>query len=282
MKTLPVVPRILAALCAFSLFPACADLEGDATPAEPGGELGTAVSELTYNTPHIRSESGSELIQVAGGLFDGFTLERVVGGPCAPGMHRLVVQVWSDFASVSGAWSTWDWLSNLSNLPNSEGDCTAKIRMSVPSGGHWDNFHWRIYQLPYNIARGGTASQSSTAFGGDPQRAIDGNTDGDFAHNSVTHTDIFQASPWWHVDLGVPYPIGTVLLYNRTDCCSDRLSDFDVQVSNDGSSWTPIGGITGPAPSPVGFPTNTTGRFVRVQLRGTNYLSLAEVQVYVP
>jgi hypothetical protein len=280
MKAHHVVPRILAALYALTLFPACAELDGDPANADPAGELGIAVSDLTYNAPHVRADSGSELIQVAGGLFNGFTLDRVVGGLCSPGMNRLLVQVWSDFASVSGAWSTWTWQSPV---PNSEGDCSAKISMSVPSGGHWDNFHWRIYQLPYNLAHTpvATASQSSTAFGGVPWRANDGNTDGNWANNSVSHTD-FDSNAWWQVNLGAQYPIGTVLVYNRTDCCSDRLSDFDVLVSSDGASWTPIGGITGAAPNPSGFGGSGTGQFVRVRLRGTNYLHLAEVQVYVP
>ena len=275
MKAHHVVPRILAALCAFTLLPACAEPGGDAVEADPDGELGTAVSELTYNTLHIRADNGSTPIQVAGGLFNGATDSRSFVGSCSAGMKRAYVQVWADYASISGAYYSWGWVSS------SDTDCTAWIQMSVPSGGHWDNFHWRIYQLPYNLAHGTTASQSSTAFGGAAWRAIDDNTDGNWANNSVSHTN-FDTNAWWQVDLGVPYPIGTVLVYNRTDCCSDRLSDFDVLVSSDGASWQPIGGITGPAPTPSAFATSTTGRFVRVQLRGTNYLHLAEVQVYVP
>jgi hypothetical protein len=275
MKTLHVVPRIVAALCALTSFPACAELDGDAAQADPGGELGSAVSELTYNVLHIKAESPTP-INVSGNLFSGATDSRTVGGPCSPGMKRAFVQIWADYASISGSWSSWSWVPNSADT-----DCTAQISMSVGAGGHWDNFHWRIYQLPYNLAPGTTASQSSTLGGAAASRAIDGNADGNWYLGSVTHTS-YETMPWWHVDLGVPYPIGTVLVSNRTDCCSDRLSDFDVLVSNDGAAWQWIGGITGPAPTTSAFQTSTTGRFVRVQLRGTNYLSLAEVQVFVP
>jgi len=55
-----------------------------------------------------------------------------------------------------------------------------------------------------NLALGKTASQSSTRLfsPAGPEAAIDGNTDGDFTHGSVTHTN---ADPyaWWQVDLGL-------------------------------------------------------------------------------
>ena len=50
---------------------------------------------------------------------------------------------------------------------------------------------------------------------------------------------------------------------------------------NAGTNWWWIGGITGQAQTRNVFQTHQPGRFVRVQLRGTNYLSLAEVQVYI-
>ena len=41
---------------------------------------------------------------------------------------------------------------------------------------------------------------------------------------------------WWRVDLQAVYFIGAIDLWNRTDCCADRLSNFDVLVSQDGLS----------------------------------------------
>jgi hypothetical protein len=74
-----------------------------------------------------------------------------------------------------------------------------------------------IYSNGKNVARTGKASQSSTAYGGDAPRGIDGNTNGDYyGGNSVTHT-AEQENPWWEVDLGSVQPIERVVVWNRTD-----------------------------------------------------------------
>jgi len=68
-----------------------------------------------------------------------------------------------------------------------------------------------------NIARGRSATQSSTDFGGDAVRAVDGETNGDYyAKQSVTHTAAGD-DPWWEVDLGGPVSISRIVIWNRTD-----------------------------------------------------------------
>src|SRR5262249_6722789 len=75
----------------------------------------------------------------------------------------------------------------------------------------------QLFQVTDNLARGGKATQSSTDYSGEPQRAIDGNTNGDyFAANSTTHTRQ-ENDPWWEVDLGGDKPIERIVLWNRTD-----------------------------------------------------------------
>ena len=143
-----------------------------------------------------------------------------------------------------------------------------------------------------NLALGKPASQSSTAAGGTADRAVDGNTNGNFAGNSVTHTG-FENQPWWQVDLGSVHQIGVAKLWNRTDCCGSRLSNFYVLVSDepfistdlattinqDGVSNYYVGGAVGES-TEIGV--NRSGRYVRVQLAGTEILSLAEVEVRGP
>jgi hypothetical protein len=135
------------------------------------------------------------------------------------------------------------------------------------------------------------ATQSSTAFGSPAANAVDGITDGNYARGSLSHTDL-DAQAWWQVDLGKPAPIGQINLYNRTDCCSDRLTDYWVFVSDQpfDSTLSPAEqaarpGVwsshqTGTAGTPTRLLPSATGRYVRVQLAGTNYLALAEVQVF--
>ena len=85
--------------------------------------------------------------------------------------------------------------------------------------------------VPVNLAFGAEATQSSTYQGGLASRAVDGNDHGVFNRGSVSHTGRGSGA-WWEVDLGEEAEITEVVLWNRTDCCGDRLSDFHVLVSN--------------------------------------------------
>jgi hypothetical protein len=79
-----------------------------------------------------------------------------------------------------------------------------------------------------NIAIQGVARQSSTSHGGEARRAIDGNTDGNYAGaQSTTHTETSR-DPWWEIDLTEVHAIDRVTLWNRTDGAQERLKDFDV------------------------------------------------------
>jgi hypothetical protein len=146
-----------------------------------------------------------------------------------------------------------------------------------------------------DLAQGKPATQSSTLGGFDSMTgafsAVDGNTYGSFYHASVSHTNL-DANAWWQVDLGSSATLGSITIWNRTDCRAERLNDYWVFVSDTpfGPSDTPAtlqsragtwrGHQTGyPNPS-TGITVNAQGRYVRVQLSGTNYLSLAEVQVF--
>lgn len=143
-----------------------------------------------------------------------------------------------------------------------------------------------------NMAQGKIASQSSVGYGGDPQRALDGNTDGNYGANSVTHTNN-APQEWWQVDLGSVKKIGKVRIWNRTDCCSQRLSNFYVLVSD---NPFPAGGLkdvlddsdvqryrhAGTAGHTTDIEIDSYGRYIRIQLEGADYLSLAEVEVFGP
>jgi hypothetical protein len=90
-----------------------------------------------------------------------------------------------------------------------------------------------VLQDGTNIARDGKATQSSTGFGGPPERAIDGNTDGNYAANSVTHTNI-EKDPWIEVDLGGSFPIDQLRIWNRTDSkLQSRLDGFVLSILNE-------------------------------------------------
>lgn len=141
-----------------------------------------------------------------------------------------------------------------------------------------------------NLALGKTATQSSIKDGLDASRAVDGDTNGDLTLGSVTYTN-FDQNAWWEVDLGAVENIGIMNIYNRTDCCKNRLSNFYVFVSDVPFVSTTLGDVlnqTGVTPyfftehpnTSISLAVNQTGRYVRVQLNGQHFLSLAEVEIY--
>jgi hypothetical protein len=64
------------------------------------------------------------------------------------------------------------------------------------------------------LSRGRRATQSSTAFDGPPERAVDGVTDGRYESGSTTHTAT-ENDPWWEVDLGAEREVARVVVSNR-------------------------------------------------------------------
>ena len=158
-------------------------------------------------------------------------------------------------------------------------------------GGYSGSGKVSVYVAPAdNVALSKAASQSSTASGGVPSRAIDGNIDGDWAQSSVTCTNN-EPNSWWQVDLGATYDVSAIEVWNRTGSCEERLDDFYVFVSdtpfastdltatlNESDVWSRH--VTAVPDPEILFPVGWTGRYVRIQLGDTNYLSLAEVKVF--
>ncbi len=149
---------------------------------------------------------------------------------------------------------------------------------------------------PINVALQGTASQSSTGWSGVASRAIDGNTDGNYNNGSVTSTAVNTAYQWWIVDLGSVQPISKIDIFNRTDCCSNRLDNTWVMLGD--ADFNPVatlasfnaskamakwrGQITSSSvQNTFNLPSIVYARYILVQKADNNYLSLAEVQAWV-
>jgi hypothetical protein len=129
-------------------------------------------------------------------------------------------------------------------------------------------------------------------YGGDAKRANDGNTNGAYWDESVSHTTV-ENHPWWEVDLGSDQNIGSIKVWNRTDGYSYRLDNFIVTVYPS-TRQNParylvtrdINDTNLSLTQPITLPILQQGRYVRVQLTDSaarnldeNVLSLAEVQV---
>jgi len=145
-----------------------------------------------------------------------------------------------------------------------------------------------------NVALDGTATQSSTDHGLVASNGNDGNTAAVWGtSNLMTHTT-YETTPWWQVDLGDVYNIREINVWGRTDqdqATRDRLSNFYLHVSDtafasddllttlaDEDVWSLFIPDT-PDPNILSAVAQT-GRYVRVQLSTSDYLSVAEVQVF--
>eukprot|EP00058_Branchiostoma_floridae_P021796 XP_002607286.1 hypothetical protein BRAFLDRAFT_88235 [Branchiostoma floridae] len=136
-----------------------------------------------------------------------------------------------------------------------------------------------------NIALGRPAFQCSVGHGGSAGRAVDGNRNPQWAGNSCTHTH-GENDPWWYVDLGRSVTVDHITIVNRRDCCSERITPFDVHVG-DSTVVTrnpKVGGHHSFCPIdtervvPCG---GRRGRYVGIRLPGKRrVLTLCEVEVY--
>ena len=131
-----------------------------------------------------------------------------------------------------------------------------------------------------NIALGKPTQQSSTY--SNPNnftsgQAVDGNP------NTITNTNN-GANEWWMVDFQGTYQINNITIYNRPDCCGERLVGATVEVLNSGGNviWSDMLVVGGEPSRPFwqfALPSYPQGRFVRIKNRSGQYLSMSEVQV---
>jgi hypothetical protein len=169
--------------------------------------------------------------------------------------------------------------SKPSSMPSSEPSYKRSNSNSAPS------------IVTYNVAVCKPASQSSTDYGGSANRAVGGNANGYFNHNSVTHTWETTNNPWWKVDLEKVYKVERIEVYNRSEsCCMDRIIGFVVEVyqgeisdSNRVYSSSTLS-ITGTAEYVYNFDLSSedvSGDIVVITIPGDNkIISLAQVLVY--
>ncbi|NEB74812.1 right-handed parallel beta-helix repeat-containing protein, partial [Streptomyces sp. SID14478] len=131
--------------------------------------------------------------------------------------------------------------------------------------------HGRVEQLRPDLARAGTATQSSTDGTGAAAQAVDGDTSTD------TRT-LAEAGAWWQVDLGADHHVGQVEVWNDA---SMTTAGFDVRLAStaDFSDATTLH-VPGKALRPTVLDTDTDARYVRIQLTGTARVGLAQVQVH--
>ena len=122
---------------------------------------------------------------------------------------------------------------NASPLPRRNGPVQARfvrVTNDTPKGVlHLAEVE--IYSGGVNLALDAQASQSSQFGDASANRAIDGNTNGEFGQKSVTHTKD-ETMPWLEIDLGSEKRMDQIKVYNRRDRLEHRLQNFWVVAYN--------------------------------------------------
>ena len=74
-----------------------------------------------------------------------------------------------------------------------------------------------VFEGDQNIAPQGKATQIGTAYEGPPEKAIDGNSDGNLNVGKSVTCSTHVPRPWWEVDLQRDVKVRQVEIWNRTD-----------------------------------------------------------------
>ena len=143
-------------------------------------------------------------------------------------------------------------------------------------------------------ANGGTATQSSIWTGSaTADKAIDGNRNGIWGANGIitlNHTNN-EPGAWLKVFFDNTYQIDSFNLWNRLDGLGGRLDPFSVRLydganltySSTGNTF--LDNINDGLPETTGMAFTTGGvwaNMIEIQLDGSNYLHLAEVEAFSP
>mmetsp|Transcript_45118 Transcript_45118/g.66389 ORF Transcript_45118/g.66389 Transcript_45118/m.66389 type:complete len:1378 (-) Transcript_45118:165-4298(-) len=134
-----------------------------------------------------------------------------------------------------------------------------------------------VYESTRSLSLHQPVYQSSTDSSFGASSAVDGD------YNTFTHTTLSNF-PWWKVDLQGLYSIGTVKLYNRQNCCQERMSNLKVELldsNNNVVDTKTYGNTTNKLVVEFNDFNDAVASQVKVSLQGNQkVLSLGEVEIY--
>nr|XP_015209595.1 PREDICTED: uncharacterized protein LOC102686556 isoform X1 [Lepisosteus oculatus] len=137
-----------------------------------------------------------------------------------------------------------------------------------------------------NVALKSKVSQSSVY---EPlslaMKAVDRNKDNIYSNGSCAHTR-YDYNAWWRADLQASHIVSEVTVFNRRDCCHQRLQGAEIHlgdsVLNNGRDGYRCGIITYTAPGSVHTIccNGRKGRYLTITIPGRQeYLTLCEVEI---
>ncbi len=184
----------------------------------------------------------------------------------------------------TGGWVRLEVPANIVGLANRP---ITGMSFGVYDGRAWFDRAGKVSRI--NVALGKPATQSSDYSPIYPASAA---VDGTIAPANMSVT-VNSAQPWWQVDLGAVYPIDTVDVSGRTDCCTSQTQEIYLLVSDVPFTSNVLSQeLTQPGVSAYPFPgvvgslwmanIHRTGRYVRIHMVRTDSLTIPEVEVWTP
>eukprot|EP01051_Picozoa_sp_SAG22_P002491 SAG22_NODE_111_length_19607_cov_12.696637_18_plen_817_part_00 len=263
--------------------------------------MNSGVEPLTFQPSEVFSHQASPVtLELISGPFKGFVTSYCAAG-AATTSHLTIVDA-TESEQGSGSTRVGNAIIIQPGSPvvymlyaSSEGHCHSKHQ-------HLAMFYSAVHALrpclpqtadiseavaaadsQINVAWYGTAAQSSVRQEGVPSRAIDGDQSFLGTGDSCTHTNN-GPEEWWQVDLGQMYAIDAVKLYQRTDCCQDRLVSATVAISGsaDYTLGTPCFVVTSAASASQMISGNCggyIGQFLTVSL-SNDIITICEFEAY--
>jgi len=122
------------------------------------------------------------------------------------------------------------------------------------------------------------ATQSSEGWNGHANRAVDGNTSGDYNQHSCTHTTQTNNKQWWRANFEQKSAVEKVEVWNRVDCCSNRLNGVQVRVAEHGGGGHVCGKLGSGATSEV--ECNESPADYLVVEGQTDHLTICELKAF--
>ncbi|MFE9489590.1 right-handed parallel beta-helix repeat-containing protein [Streptomyces sp. NPDC006641] len=164
---------------------------------------------------------------------------------------------WTDTAAPALGGTGSVMADNLTGLDRLPAEALAVARRAGAHGGP-------VEQLRTDLARTGTATQSSTEGTAGAELALDGDT------NTDTRT-LSEAGAWWQADLGGKQRVRQIEIWNNA---SATTADFDV-VTDDTTVH-----VSGKALRPTVLNLDSRTRTVKIVTSGTGRVALSQVLVH--
>ncbi|XP_052062644.1 fucolectin-like [Mytilus californianus] len=142
----------------------------------------------------------------------------------------------------------------------------------------------RIYKCVEDVANKKSTGQSSTlnpTAQFNSSHGVDGLFPSGSVHIIATHR---ERNPFWWVNLDKEYLVERVEIWNRKDCCAERTRNLDVTIGPTLNDMKLCAHYKGPSHKGehlvLGCTKRMRGRYVKLQLQGTDYLNLLEIKVF--